>query len=61
MKSQQQLFYEAQRKLGEFDRAFMDLVKDPQNPMTNDDLRVLVKKYPERYGRYAGFIGTLPH
>lgn len=59
MKSQKQMFYQAQKQLGERDRAFMELVGDPQNPMTNNDLRALVKRHPERYGRYAGFIGTM--
>lgn len=61
MKTQEQMFYEAQRKLGESDRFFMELVKDEVNPLTNDDLEELVIRFPQRWSRYAGFIGKLPN
>jgi hypothetical protein len=59
--TQEQLFYQEQRKLGERDQFFFDLVKDPVNPLTNDDLEQLVAKFPQCWERYSGFIGKLPH
>ena len=59
MKTQMQLYKEAERKLAEANEAFMDMVNDPDNPMTNDDLERLIARWPERYGRFSGFLGKL--
>lgn len=59
MKTQGQMFWDAHDKIAGLNAAFMDLVNDPANPMTNDDLRKLIKKSPDIYGRFAGFIGKL--
>lgn len=59
MKTQHQLFYEAQHKMFEQNRAFMDMVNDPVNPMTNADLEALIKRKPEKYSRFSGFLGKL--
>lgn len=59
MKTQMQLYQEAERKLAEANEAFMDMVNDPVNPMTNDDLERLIARWPERYGRFSGFLGKL--
>lgn len=59
MKTQHQLFDEAQHKMFEQNRAFMDLVNDPVNPMTNADLEALIKRKPEKYSRFSGFLGKL--
>lgn len=56
---QRRMFYAAQEKTAAENRAFMDAVNDPANPMTNDDLRKLVERHPDRYGRFAHFIGKL--
>lgn len=58
MKTQLQIFYEEQRKIGERDRFMMDLIRD--NDLTNQQLERLIKHQPDRYGRYEGFIGKLP-
>lgn len=58
-KTQYQMCYDALTKAGAMDIAFMDIVNDKTNPMTNDDLRALIARRPERYGKYAGFIGKL--
>lgn len=57
MKTQLQMFYEEQRKIGDRDILFMDMVRD--GSMTNQQLQRLVDKWPHRYGGYAGFIGKL--
>ena len=59
MKTQMQMYQEAERKLAEANEAFMDMVNDPDNPMTNDDLERLIARWPERYGRFSGFLGKL--
>ena len=59
MKTQYQMFYEAQSKIADADHHFMDLIKDPVNPLTNKDLIQLVARFPQRWERYAGYIGTL--
>jgi hypothetical protein len=43
----------------EQNRAFMDMVNDPVNPMTNADLEALIKRKPEKYSRFSGFLGKL--
>lgn len=57
MKTQLQIFYEEQLKIGERDRFMMDLIRD--NDLTNQHLERLIKHRPDRYGRYEGFIGKL--
>lgn len=57
MKTQLQIFYEVDRKIGERNELFMDMVRD--GSMTNQQLHKLVNRWPERYGCYAGFIGKL--
>ena len=59
MKPQMQYFWESHKRLADADKAFLELVNDPKNPMTNDDLSRLIARYPERYGRFAGFVGKL--
>jgi hypothetical protein len=59
MKTQKEMFYTAHGKTARLNTVFMDLVNDPANPMTNEDLKKLIEKRPEVYGRFAGFIGKL--
>lgn len=59
MKSQVELFYQEARRIGEKHRFFMDMIKDPVNPLTNDDLSKMIKRWPERYSCYSGFLGKL--
>jgi len=59
MKTQEQMFYEAQRAISDADMHFMDMVKCKENPLTNDDLVKLVDRFPERWERYSSFIGKL--
>ena len=53
------MFYEEQSKIAARDHAFMALVNDPDNPITNQDLERVIARWPERYSRYAGFVGKL--
>ena len=56
---QLQMFYAAHDRLADQNEAFLELVSHSSNPMTNDDLRKLVERHPDRYGRFAHFIGKL--
>lgn len=59
MKTQMQMFEESQQRLFSANQAFMDMVNHPTNPMTNQDLERLIAQWPERYGRFSGFLGIL--
>jgi hypothetical protein len=50
---------DAERRLFERNQAFLDMINDPVNPLTNSDLKRLIERWPERYGMYSGFIGKL--
>lgn len=60
MKNQVQMFYDASRKIGERDSTFLELVNHPTNPLTREDLQANIKRRPALWGRYAGFLKTLP-
>ena len=60
-KTQAQMYYDAVKLSGEKNMAFLDMVNDKHNPMTNDDLQKLIDRYPARYGCFSGFIGKLSH
>ena len=59
MKSQREMWREAERKSGALNRVFLELAFHPTNPLTNDDLRNLIKLRPEVYGRFARYVGKL--
>ena len=59
MKSQQQIFWEAHRRVADANDAFMDLVNCKDNPMTRQDLESLIRRNPARYGRFSGFLDKL--
>lgn len=59
MKTQMQHWNESHRKVADANNAFMDMVKCESNPMTNQDLERLIARWPERYSRFAGFVGRL--
>lgn len=56
LKSQIQMYWDAHRKVASLNHAFMTMVNDPVNPMTQKDLRRLIEKRPEVYGRFKGFL-----
>lgn len=58
--SQVQMFYSAERKSGELNRAMLDSLYGP-NPITDEELRKLIEKRPNVYGRFAGYIGKRPN
>lgn len=48
------------RKLAEANAEFMELVNHSTNPLTREDLETNIKRRPSLWGRYAGFLDTLP-
>ena len=56
---QLRMFYAAHDRIAAQNEAFLELASHPTNPMTDDDLRKLIERNPERYGRFANFLGKL--
>ena len=54
--TQQRMYYEAVRKLADRDIAMLEMLYG-ENPITDDELRALIAKRPQVYGRYEGYIG----
>jgi hypothetical protein len=57
--TQEQMYYAAIRKEGEGNELFMDMIRD--GSMTKATLAALLKRRPETWGRFAGFLKTLPN
>lgn len=60
MHTQAQMFELARRRLADANATFMELVNHPTNPMTREDLAANIKRRPDLWSRYAGFLDTLP-
>lgn len=54
------MYYAAERKAGERDATFMELINHPTNPLTRDDLARNIARRPALWSRYAGFLDKLP-
>lgn len=50
---------DAQRRIAAKDAAFLEMINDPDNPMTNADLKLLIDRHPGRYGKYRAYLGKL--
>lgn len=59
MKTQYQMFQESQERLFERNLHFLEMVADPINPLTNQDLIRLIERFPERWSQFSGWIGKL--
>lgn len=58
--TQYQHFEIARRKIADANATFMELANHPTNPMTREDLAANIKRRPSLWGRFAGFLNTLP-
>lgn len=58
MKSQYQMWKEAEARSAEANKHFLELVKN--GDITNEELARLIEKHPERWGRFQGWLGKLP-
>ena len=57
MKTQIQMFYEEQRKIGARNELLMEMIRSDE--ITNDELASMIRQRPERYGAFIGFVGKL--
>ena len=57
MKTQEQFFWEAHRKIADLNHAFMAMVKDG---MTAKELSALIDKRPQVYSKFSHWISKLP-
>jgi hypothetical protein len=60
MKTQLQMFYDAQRRAFDLNCAFIDMVQDKHNPLTRAELEKLIAKRPLVYGRFSNWLDKLP-
>lgn len=56
--TQEQMFYQAHRRIADVNMAFMELVK--AGDITRSELQRLIAKRPEVYTRFSAFLATLP-
>lgn len=57
MKSQMQIFYEEQRKIGDANQTFMELVK---GGMTREELARNIARRPVLWSRFTSWLDQLP-
>ena len=57
MKSQIQMYREAERKIADRNAAFVEIMQGP-NPLTPEEVDALAEKDPARYGIFKGAYGT---
>lgn len=59
MKTQYQMYREAEKRIFDRNRGFLELAIHPTNPLTNQDLERLIARWPERYEMYSNWLGKL--
>lgn len=57
--TQYQLYAKEAAKIAAQNALVMDLIRDPDNPLTSTDLYRLIERWPARYGRFRGLADTL--
>lgn len=57
MKTQIQIFYEEQRKIGKGNETFLELVADG---LTREELQRNIERRPVLWSRFSGYLNTLP-
>jgi hypothetical protein len=58
--TQLQMFQAAHRRVADANIAFMEMVTCKENPLTQRDLKALIRRNPDRYSRFAHWINKLP-
>jgi hypothetical protein len=58
MKTQMQIFYQEQRKIGEVNEAFAEIAK---LGLTRNELAKLIKKRPALWSRFSNWLKVLPN
>lgn len=57
-REQLQMYYGEFKKIAEVNELFMEFVRNGE--MTRETLEKLIKRRPSLWGRFAGFLNTLP-
>lgn len=58
MKTQAQMYYQAQKQAAECDQVFIDMMKGP-NPITKAELQRNIEKRPALWKRYESWLDKL--
>ena len=58
-KSQIQIYRQVERKIADINLFMMDMLYG-DNPITDAELKALIAKRPEVYGRFKGYLGKRP-
>ena len=56
MKTQKQIFYAEQKKIADADRHVMEMIHNPRNPLTKEDLHKLADNFPRRWEKYRHLL-----
>ena len=56
MPTQKQMYYAAESKAASLNQVMLDALYGA-NPLTDDELRALIRRRPAVYGRFAGYLG----
>ena len=59
MKTQMQMYREAEQRLFDRNALFLEMISHPTNPLTNQDLVKLVARFPERWSQFSHYLGKL--
>ena len=59
MKTQKQMFYEEQRKIGDKDCLVMEMINHPTHPLTKDELNEMIANRPDLYSRYKNLADNM--
>ena len=54
--NQTRMFYAAHKQIADQNRHVIELIHDPVNPLTRDDLHKLADRFPERWGKYRNLL-----
>jgi len=59
MKTQEQMYRQAQRTGAAINLTFMEMVSDPVSPLTKAELEQLIEKRPALWGRFSSWLDIL--
>ena len=59
MKTQEQMWREAERNAAEANKVFLIMVNHPTAPLTRNELTELIHKHPERWARFGAWLEVL--
>ena len=59
MKTQMQMYREAEQRLFDRNALFLEMLSHPTNPITNQDLVKLIALFPARWSPFSPYIGKL--